>query len=134
MHGLTTAAAVWESAAIGMAVGAGLLMLAIAVVALHFVSALAFHTVERQLMARLRGTMRLNIIYENGRGVLREVLRICGQRNWQLTELDADARDVDEGEVRVTMTLSGAKMGTATGVLADVDGVVAVLRAGDEPD
>src|SRR5437763_907364 len=55
VHGLTTAAAVWESAAIGMATGAGLLLLAIAVVALHFVSALAFYTVERQLTARLRG-------------------------------------------------------------------------------
>jgi putative Mg2+ transporter-C (MgtC) family protein len=55
VHGLTTAAAVWESAAIGMAAGAGLLLLAIAVVALHFVSALAFNVVERQLNARLRG-------------------------------------------------------------------------------
>jgi putative Mg2+ transporter-C (MgtC) family protein len=134
VHGLTTAAAVWESAAIGMAAGAGLLLLACAVVFLHFVSALAFSGVERQLMARLRGTMRLHIIYENGRGVLREVLRISGQRNWQLTELDADAHDIDDGEVRVTMTLSGARMGNAADVFAGVDGVIAVLRAGDEPD
>jgi putative Mg2+ transporter-C (MgtC) family protein len=40
VHGLTTAAAVWESAAIGMAAGAGLLLLASAVVTPHFVSAL----------------------------------------------------------------------------------------------
>jgi putative Mg2+ transporter-C (MgtC) family protein len=51
VHGLTTAAAVWESAAIGMAAGAGLLLLAGAVVALHFVSALAFNVVERELTA-----------------------------------------------------------------------------------
>lgn len=110
VHGLTTAAAVWESAAVGMASGAGLLLLAIAVVVLHFVSALAFSAVERQLGARLRGTARLHIIYENGRGVLREVLRVCGQRKWQLTELDADTHDIDDGEVRVTMTLAGAQM------------------------
>jgi putative Mg2+ transporter-C (MgtC) family protein len=134
VHGLTTAAAVWESAAVGMAVGAGLLLLAIAVVVLHFVSALAFSAVEHQLAAKLRGTTRVHIIYENGRGVLREVLRISGQRNWQLTELDADAHDIDDGEVRVTMTLSGAKMGNATAIFADVDGVVAVLRADDEED
>jgi putative Mg2+ transporter-C (MgtC) family protein len=134
VHGLTTAAAVWESAAIGMAVGAGLLLLAIAVVALHFVSALAFSAVERQLTARLRGTTRLHIIYENGRGVLREVLRMCGQQNWQLTELDADAHDIDDGEVRVTMTLSGSKMGNARDVVGDIDGVIAVLRADEEPD
>jgi putative Mg2+ transporter-C (MgtC) family protein len=134
VHGLTTAAAVWESAAIGMAAGAGLLLLAIAVVVLHFVSALAFGAVERQLTARLRGTVRLNVIYENGRGVLREVLRISGQQNWQLTELDADAHDIDDGEVRVTMTLSGAKMGSAQDVFAELDGVVAVLRADDDTD
>jgi putative Mg2+ transporter-C (MgtC) family protein len=134
VHGLTTAAAVWESAAIGMAAGAGLLLLAIAVVFLHFVSAPAFNVVERQLTARLRGTVRLHVVYENGRGVLRELLRVCGQRNWQLTELDADAHDIDDGEVGVTMTLSGAKMVNAGEVFANVDGVVAVLRAQDEAD
>ncbi|HUE33346.1 MAG TPA: MgtC/SapB family protein [Mycobacterium sp.] len=134
VRGLTTAAAVWESAAVGMAVGAGLLLLAIAVVVLHFVSALAFSAVERQLAARLRGTTRLHIIYENGRGVLREVLRISGQQNWQLTEPDAGAHDIDNGEVRVTMTLSGARMGNAAGVFAEVDGIIAVLRAEEEAD
>jgi putative Mg2+ transporter-C (MgtC) family protein len=134
IHGLTTAAAVWESAAIGLAAGAGLLLLAAVVVALHFVSALAFNVVERQLNARLRGTVRLHVIYENGRGVLRELLRACGQRNWQLTELDADAHDVDTGQVGVTMTLSGTRISTAAQVLADIVGVAAVLPGEDEPD
>jgi putative Mg2+ transporter-C (MgtC) family protein len=82
VHGLTTAAAVWESAAVGLAVGAGLVLLASAVVALHFISALVFKVIEGRLMAQLRGTIRVQIIYENGRGMLRELLRICGQRNW----------------------------------------------------
>ena len=56
------------------------------------------------------------------------------QRNWQLTALEADANDIDDGEVRVTMTLSGAKMGSATEIFADLDGVVAVLRAEDDAD
>jgi putative Mg2+ transporter-C (MgtC) family protein len=134
VHGLTTAAAVWESAAIGLATGAGLVWLAVAVVGLHFVSALAFNAVERQLNARLRGTIRVRIIYENGRGVLRQLLRLSGQNNWQLTELDADPHDIDDGEVGVTMTLSGSKVGKATEVFSEVDGVVAVLRADDETD
>jgi len=122
------------SAAVGLAAGAGLLLLAIAVVVLHFVSALAFSAVERQLAARLRGSTRLHIIYENGRGVLRAVLRICGQQNWQLTDADADAHDIDDGEVRVTMTLSGSQMQNSPEVFAAVDGVIAVLRAEDEVD
>ena len=127
VHGLTTAAAVWESAAIGLAAGAGLLLLATAVVALHFVSALAFNVVERQLTARLRGTVRLHIIYENGRGVLRTILRACGQRNWQLTELDADEHNVDADQVGVTMTLSGNRISNAAQVLSNLEGVSAVL-------
>jgi len=99
-------------------------------VVLHFVGALAFSAVERQLAARLRGSIRLHIIYENGRGVLRAVLRLRGQ----LTELDADAHDIDDGEVRVKMTLSGSQMQNATEVFAAVDGVIAVLRAEDEVD
>jgi putative Mg2+ transporter-C (MgtC) family protein len=134
VHGLTTAAAVWESAAVGMAVGAGLVLLASAVVVLHFVSALVFKVIEGHLTAQLRGSIRVQIIYENGRGMLREVLRICGQRNWQLTELDADAHDIDNGEVRVTMTLSGARIANAQQVFGSVDGVVAVLRPEDDPD
>ncbi|MCV7101123.1 MgtC/SapB family protein [Mycobacterium palustre] len=81
-----------------------------------------------------RGTVRLHIIYENGRGVLRELLRVCGQHDWQLTGLDADAHDIDDGEVRVAMTLTGAKMGGASEVFGEVDGVVAVLPADDDPD
>jgi putative Mg2+ transporter-C (MgtC) family protein len=134
VHGLTTGAAVWESAAIGLAAGAGLLLLATAVVALHFVSALAFNVVERQLTARLRGTVRLHIIYENGRGVLRTILRACGQRNWQLTELDADEHNVDADQVGVTMTLSGNRISNAAQVLSNLEGVSAVLSGDDQLD
>jgi putative Mg2+ transporter-C (MgtC) family protein len=134
VHGLTTAAAVWESAAIGMAAGAGLLLLAVAVVGLHFVSALAFNVVEWQLNARLRGAVRLHIIYETGRGVLRQLLHVCGQRKWQLIELVADPHDIERDQVGVTMTLAGTRIASAAQVLADIDGVSAVLPGEDEPD
>ena len=70
VHGLTTAAAVWESAAIGMAAGAGLLALAVVVVALHFISAFTYSAVERQLTGRLHGTVRLHIVYDGGQATL----------------------------------------------------------------
>ena len=134
VHGLTTAAAVWESAAIGMAAGAGLLLLAAAVVALHFVSALAFNVVEWQLNARLRGAVRLHIIYETGRGVLRQLLHVCGQRKWQLIELVADPHDIERDQIGVTMTLSGTRITNVAQVLAGIDGVSAVLPGEDEQD
>ncbi len=46
VHGLTTAAAIWECAAIGMAAGSGLLLLAVAVTVLRFVVILGFATVS----------------------------------------------------------------------------------------
>lgn len=134
VHGLATAATVWEAAAIGMASGAGLLLLAITVVFLHFVSVLMFPKVERQLTARLRGTIRLHVVYEGGRGVLRQILSISGRKKWQLFELDATTPDVDGDQVTVTLTLSGAKITTAVDTFAQVDGVVAVLEADDDSE
>ena len=134
VHGLTTAAAVWESAAIGMAAGAGLVGLAVVVVTLHFISAFAYSNVERQLTGRLHGTVRLHIIYDGGQGVLRELLRLCGRRKWHIYELDSAPLDVERGQVGVTMTLSGAKIMEATEALAGVAGVAAVLQAANEPE
>jgi putative Mg2+ transporter-C (MgtC) family protein len=79
-------------------------------------------------------TVRLHIIYENGRGVLRTILRACGQRNWQLTELDADEHNVDADQVGVTMTLSGNRISNAAQVLSNLEGVSAVLSGDDELD
>jgi putative Mg2+ transporter-C (MgtC) family protein len=112
-----------------MAAGAGLLLLACAVVALHFVSALAYSRVERQLTGRLRGTVRLHILYDGGQGVL-----VCGQRKWHIYELDSAPLDVDLGQVGVTITLSGIKIMDATEALAGVDGVAAVLEAAKDPE
>lgn len=134
VHGLATAATVWEAAAIGMASGAGLILLAVVVVVLHFVSVLMFPKVERQLTARLRGTLRLHIVYEGGRGVLREILRVSGRKHWQLFELDATSPDVDGDQITVTLTLSGAKVMSAVETFAAVDGVVAVLEADDDSE
>lgn len=62
------------------------------------------------------------------------MLRACGQRNWQLTELDADDGNIDRDQVGVTMTLSGNRIGNAAQVLGEIEGVAAVFHADDEPD
>jgi putative Mg2+ transporter-C (MgtC) family protein len=128
VHGLTTAAAVWESAAIGMAAGAGLLLLAVIVTAIHFVIVLGFKPAARRLASRLRGSITLLITYEDSRGVLRQMLNDCSQRNWQLTELSVDASNAPPGHVDVLMTLSGSGLVNATPVLAGIDGVAAVRQ------
>ncbi|MEP7161551.1 MAG: MgtC/SapB family protein [Dermatophilaceae bacterium] len=49
MRGLTTAATMWETAAIGMAAGAGLWLLALTVMVLHFISVLGFDTLAKRI-------------------------------------------------------------------------------------
>jgi putative Mg2+ transporter-C (MgtC) family protein len=130
VHGLTTAAAVWESAAIGMAAGAGLLLLAVTVTGMHFVIVLGFKPLARRLANRLRGSITLLVTYEDSRGVLRELLNDCTQRNWQLTELSVDASTAPPGHVDVLLTLSGSGLVNAVRVLGGVDGVAAVRQPG----
>lgn len=49
VSGLTTAATIWETAAIGIAVGAGLWLLALAVTVLHFASMLVYAAVAKRM-------------------------------------------------------------------------------------
>lgn len=138
VHGLTTAAAIWECAAIGMAAGAGLLLLAVVVTALHFVIVLGFAPLGRFLNARLRGTLRIHVTYQDGQGVMHRLLQVCDRRHWQLTELSSDApvvpADALPGQVGVMMTLSGAGILNAAAVLADVAGVSSIRQLDDEAE
>jgi putative Mg2+ transporter-C (MgtC) family protein len=129
VHGLTTAAAVWESAAIGMAAGAGLFLLACTVTAMHFLIILGFMPLAKRLAARLGGSIRMHVTYEAGRGVMSEVLAACERRQWQLTELASDAPGEPlgaAGQSGVVLTLSGSGTVSAPTVLAGIDGVTAV--------
>src|SRR5882757_8364298 len=89
VHGLTTAAAVWESAAIGMAAGSGLLLLAVTVTAMHFLIIVGFMPLAKRLSARLAGSVTLYITFEEGRGVMGRLLQACDRRKWQLRDLAA---------------------------------------------
>jgi putative Mg2+ transporter-C (MgtC) family protein len=133
VHGLTTAAAVWETAAIGMAAGAGLLLLAVAVTILHFVIVIGFLPIARRLTNRLRGTIQVRVSYQEGRGVLRQLLHALEQHNWQLTSLSA-SRPTEPGEVGAVMTLSGAGVLGATRVLAAIDGVSGVNQLDEDAE
>jgi putative Mg2+ transporter-C (MgtC) family protein len=138
VHGLTTAAAVWESAAIGMAAGSGLLLLAVLVTAMHFLIIVGFMPLARRLAARLSGSVRLHVTYEDGRGVLREILEACSRREWQLTDLAADPESellsAPPGHVGVMLMLSGTGILNAPVVLATIDGVTGIRQLDDDPD
>ena len=135
VHGLTTAAAIWECAAIGMAAGAGLLTLAITVTALHFLIVVGLKPLARRLTSRLSGTVRLHLTYLDGRGAMHQILQICDRHQWQLTELSSDAPATENnGQVGVLLTLAGTAILQAPTILAAVDGVTSLRQLDDEAD
>jgi putative Mg2+ transporter-C (MgtC) family protein len=138
VHGLTTAAAVWESAAIGMAAGSGLFLLACTVTAMHFLIVLGFLPVARRLGARVSGSVRLHIVYEAGGGTMTSLLQACDRRRWQLTELAVDGPghpfQPAQGQAGLEMTISGPGILSAPTVLAAIAGVMAIRQLDDDRD
>jgi putative Mg2+ transporter-C (MgtC) family protein len=140
VRGLTTAAVVWLTAAVGMAAGAGLPLLALIVTLGHFVIVYGFTPLAQRLSQRLPGVHQVRLTYRDGEGVLRRALAECTGRGFAVRELraapedEADRRDDDGAEGRrVSVRLTVEGRGTATELaarLADVDGVLAVT-AGD---
>jgi putative Mg2+ transporter-C (MgtC) family protein len=87
VRGLTTAATVWLVAAVGMASGAGLPMLAVAVTIGHFIVVGPFSWVERRMPKSRWASTPLRISYWDGRGILRDVLAACTQQDAAVTRL-----------------------------------------------
>jgi putative Mg2+ transporter-C (MgtC) family protein len=138
VHGLTTAASVWESAAIGMAAGSGLVLLACTVTAMHFLIVLGFMPIARRLASRLSGSVRLHVTYDDGRGVMTSLLQACERRQWVLAELAADPQGeplgAAAGQSGVLLTLSGRGILNAAVVLAGIDGITSIHQLDEDPD
>ncbi|WP_433228146.1 MgtC/SapB family protein [Actinomadura formosensis] len=93
VRGLTTAAVVWVTAAVGMAAGAGLPILAVAVTAVHFFIVYGLSSLSHQLPLHRFGPpelARLRLVYRDGRGALRHVLMECTQRGFVILEVHVD--------------------------------------------
>jgi putative Mg2+ transporter-C (MgtC) family protein len=145
VRGLTTAAIVWLTAAIGMACGAGLPVLALTVTAGHFVIVLGFPYIATRLPKSRWTPSLLQVSYEDGREILRDVLVKCTQHSFTVSRLQVerapspadprstmDARQSGEERIAtVVLEIQGtASVSKLAAKLADIDGVVSV-NAGD---
>jgi putative Mg2+ transporter-C (MgtC) family protein len=97
VRGLTTAAIVWLTAAIGMACGAGLLILAFTVTAGHFLVVLGFPYIAARLPRSRWAPSLLQIAYQDGRDVLRDVLQICTEHGFSVSRLQVDRSPTMQG-------------------------------------
>jgi len=161
IRGLTTAAAVWETSAIGMAAGAGLPLLAGVVTGLHFVTVLGYTRVIQWLPGSADDT-EFAITYLDGRGVLRDLLAACTANAWSITSMaletapavvsarslsEPGASSTESGSanpepaeeapafVTVSLRLVGRDIDQqAVATLGDLPGVVSIGRRRDEDE
>jgi putative Mg2+ transporter-C (MgtC) family protein len=157
VRGLTTAASVWLTAALGMACGAGLPVLAIATTLGHFIIMFVFPKLADYIPRERRLATRLRISYEDGRGLLSTILIACTELRFSIDHVvverdkrlamnrdelqdQADLEGVEiehmtKGVVVLTMQVKGKRpVSYLITRLADIDGVVRVGSMDDETE
>lgn len=138
VRGLTTATTIWVTSAVGMACGAGLPLLAIAVTCANFIVVFGFPVLERQLPKSRWAPSSLQVSYQDGRGILRDILMVCTQQDFAVTAVQVErdnevgrerrgnqsgtsrSKDASDGPLSVTESDGGSPMeskGTVTVVL-----------------
>ena len=90
VRGLTTAASIWFTAALGMACGAGLFVLSIATTIGYFLIMLAFPALARRLPKSRKLATEIFISYEDGRGLLRTILIRCTELRFAIDRVRLD--------------------------------------------
>ncbi len=136
VRGLTTAAAIWVTAAIGSASGAGLPVLAALATGIYFVVALAFPLAVRRLPRSATAVSALRVRYPDGHGILRDVLQEATARGFAIDDVSAQTghhehRPPGNGGppmVDVTLHVHGRNsVNDLAAALSDMDGVRAVM-------
>jgi putative Mg2+ transporter-C (MgtC) family protein len=137
VRGLTTAATVWLAAAVGMACGAGLPLLAVGTTVGHFLITIGLPPVARALAHRRAEQPVLRLAYLDGHGVLRAVLAVCTEQGWAVHGLEVDREGMTEEGDRVAsviLTLAGrGHLPALAAEIAQLPGVRAARTGADDP-
>ena len=133
VRGLTTAATIWVTAAVGMACGAGMLSLATALTGLHLFTLFVIAPLIRKLPNSDHGRL-LRITYRDGEGVLRDILGLAGRMGFANTIVDSRKFEADDGVrmVRIDVKFEGKRpLHLLVAPLMDVTGVDTVSMRED---
>ncbi|MCE2574326.1 MgtC/SapB family protein [Komagataeibacter sp. FNDCR2] len=134
VRGLTTAASVWLTAAVGMACGAGLIELALAATAAHFIIMFVFPCFTRLLPQERPLQTRLDVSYTDGMGILRHILVACTRLRFAVDQVHiAQGGDSHAPIVTLTMQVKGKRpVSHLIAALTTIEGVQSVGTTGDE--
>ncbi|WP_406447518.1 MgtC/SapB family protein [Streptomyces sp. NBC_01613] len=129
VRGLTTAATVWLTCAVGMACGGGLPLLALAVTALHFLVVRGYPLFAARLLPEAAiTTFELRMTYRTGTALLAQLMETCTQRGFRILQVKVDRLPGrTDPAARVLFELEGtADTGLLTSELFQNDGVLDV--------
>jgi putative Mg2+ transporter-C (MgtC) family protein len=127
VRGLTTAAIVWVTCAVGMACGAGLWLLALVVTAGHFVVVLTFPRLAALIPTSRFAVQDLCVVYQDGQGVLRDVLGELTERGFAIVQVRARHADGQAATVVADLEIQGQPPVERVAVeLTEVEGVLEV--------
>jgi putative Mg2+ transporter-C (MgtC) family protein len=124
VRGLTTAAIIWLTAAVGMACGAGLPLLALFVTGAHFLVVYGYTPLAKRILSE---RAEVHVRYTPGKGSVEKIMQMCTGRGFSIRELAVEQSEgTVENDVRaIHLQLSGRR-GVESLVVAigDIKGVV----------
>ncbi len=127
VRGLTTAAVIWLTAAVGMACGSGLPLLALFVTGAHFLVVYGFGPLERRMLSE---GAELRVDYVPGKGAIQEIVQLCTGRGFAIQDLTirSDPPATDGEKQSIQLQVRGRRGGLTALVVAigDVKGVTAI--------
>ena len=126
VKGLTTAAVVWLTAGVGMACGAGLLLLAVVATAGHYLVAYGYPLVARRVPTPRYRVTPLRVEYRDGTGALRRALVVLTEEGITVGGVTIDRSALEGASTSiVTMHLTGPVSASAlTAEFSEIDGIV----------
>lgn len=138
VRGLTTAAGVWTTAAIGLAAGGNLPVIAVAGTAAYLIVSVGYPYLTGHLPGSLGIPSPLRVTYVDGAGVLRKLVAECSACGFSISDLsverEAEEHVRDGGSQRtVTVRLALRGRGSIAHLTTELEGLDGVLsvRAGD---
>ena len=127
VRGLTTAASIWLTAAIGTAAGGGLVYQAIAVTAGYFAVIHGYPWLSRRLGKTYGSRIAVKVRYRDGAGVLRRVISECTASGFVVHEFNVEepsgASDVVEVELQLVGSAGQPALVASLSKIDDVLGV-----------
>ncbi|MGC2940263.1 MULTISPECIES: MgtC/SapB family protein [unclassified Brevibacterium] len=133
VRGLTTAATIWVTAAVGMACGAGMLSLATVLTALHLFTLFVIAPLIRRIPNSDHRKL-LRIVYQDGSGVLRDILALASRMGFSNSIVDSRRFEDDDGKrmVQIDVKFEGKRpLHLLVAPLMDLPGVGTVSMRED---